>query len=427
MYYNKFPSTFINLIPLTMNLDTMSFFSKISKAVTQVKSPNTEGTWMLLGYADTCRKSSVMSIDVVKEGIVWRDLLESFEDDKIQFGYAKLELNDNPKLFLIHWVGKDVEENLKISCMPHLNEIRNLIPTYDLLVNSMDQQDILSKVHRYLTRTQTICADSSIANTSKHSASLSSPERKEEPSKGVPSTRIETRRRTNTGCKKGRPSMRTEKKIPFTADIILTERKPTVKVAIIGSSYVGKSSIYMSYNGGGCSQNSLARQITLADLLTKDVSLGKHNFTLQIWDTVGQERFQCITSSYMRDAKVVICVYDITRKETFNELPNRIETAKLDTDPKAIFFLVGNKADLVNHRQVKRVKAEHFAIQHGMMFIECSGLTGLNILKLFENITEHVVFTYPDIFTNPDESSNDTIRVTDSLKDNKRGCQLCNK
>ena len=409
-----------------MNLDTLSFSYKIHKAVTQVQSPSTEGTWMLLGYVDTCRKSSVMSIDVVKEGNVWRELLDSFEDDKIQFGYAKLEFEGNSKLFLIHWVGKYVEEKLKISCKSHSKGIRNFIPTFNLLVNSMDQQDIQSKVHRYLTRGQTIYSDSSIANTSIHSTSLSSLERKERPPKRAYLKREETRCRANS-CK-GRPNMRTEKKSPFTSYLILTERKPKVKVAIIGGLGVGKSSIYMSYNGGGCSVNPYRLQNTTGlDLLTKDVSLGKHNFTLQIWDTVGQERFQCIMSSYMRDAKVVICVYDITRKETLNELPNRIETAKQNADPKAIFFLVGNKADQVNRRQVKQVKAEHFAIQHGMMFMECSGLTGFNILKLFENITKHVVFTYPDIFEFPEESSNDSIRLTESLNESKRGCQRCNK
>ena len=85
-----------------MNLDTLSFSNKISKAVTQVKSPNTEGAWMLLGYVDTGRRSSIMTIDVVGEGSVWRDLLDSFEDSKIQYGFAKLELEGNSKLFLIH-------------------------------------------------------------------------------------------------------------------------------------------------------------------------------------------------------------------------------------------------------------------------------------------------------------------------------------
>ena len=413
-----------------MNLDTLSFSNKISKAVTQVKSPNTEGAWMLLGYVDTGRRSSIMTIDVVGEGSVWRDLLDSFEDSKIQYGYAKLELEGNSKLFLIHWVGKDVEENMKLSSMPHLNEIRNLIPTYDLLVNSMDTQDILSKAHSYLTRTQTICVEEQITKSWRHSALSRAPEPKETREKSTKrnlSFKV-NRRRANTAIKEERLSKRTEETSAFTSFITLTGNKPKVKVAIIGCTNVGKSSIYMSYNGGGCSlQNPHGLRPTIsADYMSRDVTLGKHNFTLEIWDTAGQERFASFTSIYTRNAKVIICVYDIAEKDSFKEITRHMQAAKEHSDPRAIFFLVGNKADLVHRREVGQAEGEQFAAQHDMTFMECSGLTGLNILKLFESITKHVVFTYQDIFEFP-ESSNDIIQLTDNLGGGKKGgCQRCN-
>ena len=413
-----------------MNLDTLSFSNKISKAVTQVKSPNTEGAWMLLGYVDTGRRSSIMTIDVVGEGSVWRDLLDSFEDSKIQYGFAKLELEGNSKLFLIHWVGKDVEENMKLSSMPHLNEIRNLIPTYDLLVNSMDTQDILSKAHSYLTRTQTICVEEQITKSWRHSALSRAPEPKETREKSTKrnlSFKV-NRRRANTAIKEERLSKRTEETSAFTSFITLTGNKPKVKVAIIGCTNVGKSSIYMSYNGGGCSlQNPHGLRPTIsADYMSRDVTLGKHNFTLEIWDTAGQERFASFTSIYTRNAKVIICVYDIAEKDSFKEITRHMQAAKEHSDPRAIFFLVGNKADLVHRREVGQAEGEQFATQHDMTFMECSGLTGLNILKLFESITKHVVFTYQDIFEFP-ESSNDIIQLTDNLGGGKKGgCQRCN-
>ena len=413
-----------------MNLDTLSFSNKISKAVTQVKSPNTEGAWMLLGYVDTGRRSSIMTIDVVGEGSVWRDLLDSFEDSKIQYGFAKLELEGNSKLFLIHWVGKDVEENMKLSSMPHLNEIRNLIPTYDLLVNSMDTQDILSKAHSYLTRTQTICVEEQITKSWRHSALSRAPEPKETREKSTKrnlSFKV-NRRRANTAIKEERLSKRTEETSAFTSFITLTGNKPKVKVAIIGCTNVGKSSIYMSYNGGGCSlQNPHGLRPTIsADYMSRDVTLGKHNFTLEIWDTAGQERFASFTSIYTRNAKVIICVYDIAEKDSFKEITRHMQAAKEHSDPRAIFYLVGNKADLVHRREVGQAEGEQFATQHDMTFMECSGLTGLNILKLFESITKHVVFTYQDIFEFP-ESSNDIIQLTDNLGGGKKGgCQRCN-
>lgn len=38
-------------------------------------------------------------------------------------------------------------------------------------------------------------------------------------------------------------------------------------------------------------------------------------------DTAGQERFNSITSAYYRGAKGIIVVYDITKQETFEDLP----------------------------------------------------------------------------------------------------------
>ncbi len=39
-----------------------------------------------------------------------------------------------------------------------------------------------------------------------------------------------------------------------------------------------------------------------------------------IWDTAGQERFRTLTSSYYRSAQGIVCVYDVTRRETFDNL-----------------------------------------------------------------------------------------------------------
>lgn len=49
--------------------------------------------------------------------------------------------------------------------------------------------------------------------------------------------------------------------------------------------------------------------------------LGTDFLLLFLRDTAGQERFNSITSAYYRSAKGIILVYDITKKETFDDLP----------------------------------------------------------------------------------------------------------
>jgi small GTP-binding protein len=71
---------------------------------------------------------------------------------------------------------------------------------------------------------------------------------------------------------------------------------------------------------------------------------------LNIWDTAGQERFKTITSTYYKASNGVILVYDITEKETFNNIPNWLEEVKKHAGPNAAKLLVGNKCDLEDER-----------------------------------------------------------------------------
>jgi Ras-related protein Rab-1A len=71
------------------------------------------------------------------------------------------------------------------------------------------------------------------------------------------------------------------------------------------------------------------------------------------WDTAGQERFRTITSSYYRGAHGIIIVYDITDRESFDNVKqwlNEIDRYACENVNK---LLVGNKCDLESKRQVR--------------------------------------------------------------------------
>ena len=405
-----------------MNLDTLSNGSEIQQAVTQVNSQGIGGKWVLLGYVDELKKSRLMTIEVKREGTTWSDLLDLFEDDKIQYGYAKIvsHVKDDKKLVLIHWVGKDVGENEKTACIPHLNEIRNIIPNSDLLISSMDTLDIQAKTHGYISRSQLICVKEDSLKFIKSDIHVPTVEDDQDKMKRAGSVTTTSRRKLKLTIPREVP----QNPLPSVT-------LPKVKVAIIGSTGVGKTFIYMNYNGGGCPLSNLQVIPTTIDqdCMNKDVRLDQHNFTLEIWDTAGQEKFVAFAPVWTRHAKVVICVYDITDKMSYNEIPKHMYTAKEYADSRAIFFLVGNKADLVHRREVQEEDAETFATQHSMMFMECSGLTGLNILKLFESITRQVACNYQEIFV--DDPFSNIIRLTDTMTrhgmKNPGGCMQCTK
>ena len=160
-----------------MNLDTLSYSDAIQQAVKWVGLSEKGGSWVLLGYENRLKKSSLMTVNVKGEGIIWIDLLDSFEDNQVQYAYAKLDLEakGNMKFFLIHWIGKDVEENYKLSCMSHLAEIRNLLNPYDLIVDAMDAIDVQAKVHGFLCRNETACLRINSLEVSSQSSGNTSP------------------------------------------------------------------------------------------------------------------------------------------------------------------------------------------------------------------------------------------------------------
>ena len=195
---------------------------------------------------------------------------------------------------------------------------------------------------------------------------------------------------------------------------------PKIKVIIIGDSAVGKSYIYKNYDKGGVNlTGSSQSEISIIDFMNKNVRLGRHNFILQMWDTAGEERFGAFMPSWLRNAKVVIFVYDVTDKLSYQAIPKHVEIAKRYADPRAILFLVGNKVDLEHRREVQEADGERLAVQYDMMFMECSGLTGYNITNLFESITKRVVSGFEDKFTSSGISllEDPTIR----LNSNNRG------
>lgn len=99
------------------------------------------------------------------------------------------------------------------------------------------------------------------------------------------------------------------------------------------------------------------------------------------WDTAGQERFRTITSSYYRGAHGIIIVYDITDRESFDNVKqwlNEIDRYACENVNK---LLVGNKCDLESKRQVDFEEAKAFADERGIPFLETSAKNATNVEK----------------------------------------------
>ena len=119
------------------------------------------------------------------------------------------------------------------------------------------------------------------------------------------------------------------------------------------------------------------------DFQSKNFQIGGQDIHLLLYDTAGQEKFRSLIPMYTRDAHIVILVYDISSKESFDHIPdwlNELSNVKMED---VIFALAGNKNDLENQRQVSSEEGEKFAKEHNYIFHEISAKTSDGFDELF--------------------------------------------
>ena len=94
---------------------------------------------------------------------------------------------------------------------------------------------------------------------------------------------------------------------------------------------------------------------------SKIVQIGNKNCKLQVWDTAGQESFKSITRSYYRGSICALLCYDVTNRESFDNLIKWLEETKTYANDKITIMLIGNKTDLAQKRVVSYDEGLDFA------------------------------------------------------------------
>ncbi|KAI8642588.1 putative Rab11 family GTPase [Parasitella parasitica] len=164
------------------------------------------------------------------------------------------------------------------------------------------------------------------------------------------------------------------------------------KLVLIGDSGVGKSNLLSRFT---TNEFNLESKSTIGvEFATKNIEIEKSSIKAQIWDTSGQERYRAITGAYYRGAVGALVVYDITRRNSFQNVSHWLKELRDHADPNIVIMLVGNKVDLSDTSRAVTTEeggtlaeeGSELAEKGGFLFMETSALDATNVDNAFEKV-----------------------------------------
>ena len=166
------------------------------------------------------------------------------------------------------------------------------------------------------------------------------------------------------------------------------------KVLVIGDSSVGKSNLLLRFSDNIFHETFLP---TIGvDFKIKNVTVKDKSVKLNIWDTAGQERFKTITAAYYKGAHGILVVFDITDRESFNNVTNWLNEIKKNAGVNVVKILIGNKSDLESGRKVSFEEANKMAESQGMVYLETSAKNRINVDESFMELTKSIYEQLPE-------------------------------
>ena len=155
------------------------------------------------------------------------------------------------------------------------------------------------------------------------------------------------------------------------------------KITLIGESTVGKTSIIKQYISNIFNRDILS---TIGgEREYKSIVINGKKVRLVFWDTAGQEKFRSLSRIFLNKSNIVVFVYDITKRDTFDEIKNYwYNNVKSIIAKDTVLGIAGNKSDLFMDEKIPKEEAEKLAKEIGGIFMYTSAKESIGISDLFE-------------------------------------------
>ena len=166
----------------------------------------------------------------------------------------------------------------------------------------------------------------------------------------------------------------------------------TIKLLLIGNAYVGKTLIVQKFIDNSFSKSTVS---TIGvDLQSKIIDINGKKVKYLIWDTAGEDRMKTMTYSYYRGCHVILVVYDVTERKSFQNVTTWVECIDKFAKSNVLRILVGNKTDLEDKRVITTEEGKKLAEENGLKYYEISALKITGLHEMFEDIAKEYVEIY---------------------------------
>ena len=117
-----------------------------------------------------------------------------------------------------------------------------------------------------------------------------------------------------------------------------------VKVILLGEAGVGKTNLINISIGLPFNEDETPTYSS--SFVDKVFEINNKKYKLQLWDTIGQEKYRHLTKLFFKDSKIVILVYDKSSKNTFDKVSFWYKEVNEILGDEPLLAIVANKSDL---------------------------------------------------------------------------------
>jgi len=196
--------------------------------------------------------------------------------------------------------------------------------------------------------------------------------------------------------------------------------KKDIKIILLGETGVGKTNLINVFFG-------LKFEDQIDSTLASYCNEGKFNYNNEsynyaIWDTAGQEKFRAISKLFIRDAQIILIVYSIINRKTFEQVNFWLNLVKENLENNTyILGLVANKIDLYEHQIVMDEEGKKIAKENNIDFLVTSALKSPETFRKFVNklLVKYIEKEGQKI------GNNDSIKINGDIKNKTNKKQCC--